>query len=134
MNMPLLIGIMAGVIVIILVVIIVFMLKGMSTRVLEKNIEKMSNQKGMETSVLEDTLVNMSEAVVRAQNKIIKNNEEMLKDTADRSAKINRDAIKSKASAVKEGFEDNNTTFCKYCGASIDSDSVFCKECGKKLK
>ena len=116
MNMPLLIGIMAGVIVILLVVIIVFMLKGMSTRVLEKDIVK------------------MSEAVVRAQNKIIKNNEEMLKDTADRSAKINRDAIKSKASAVKEGFEDNKTTFCKYCGASIDSDSVFCKECGKKLK
>ena len=57
----------------------------------------------------------------------------MLKETANKTADINKDAVKTIAHSVKEGFSDENTIYCKYCGTPIDSDSTFCKNCGKKL-
>ncbi len=62
-------------------------------------------------------------------------NKEDLKDIATTSAEIQSEAVKTTASAVKEGFSDSpaqDTKYCKHCGASIDEDSRFCKECGKE--
>lgn len=42
-------------------------------------------------------------------------------------------AAKEVAKAVKEGIQDEETIFCKWCGAQIDADSLFCKKCGKQL-
>ena len=76
----------------------------------------------------------MVNAVTRAQANIIKNNEEIMTETANKSADIHKDAVKTMAHAIKEGFsEDNSYIHCKYCGNSIDPDSKFCKHCGKEL-
>ena len=42
-------------------------------------------------------------------------------------------AAKEIAKGIKEGMSDDNTTYCKYCGAEIDADSNFCNKCGKQL-
>ena len=70
-------------------------------------------------------------AVARAQNNVIKNNEEILKQTANKTANINKDAVKTMAHAIKEGFTEE-LIYCKHCGVAIDSDSKFCKSCGKE--
>ena len=35
--------------------------------------------------------------------------------------------------AIKKGLTENQSIFCKYCGAKIDKDSKFCSKCGKEL-
>lgn len=42
-----------------------------------------------------------------------------------------RTAAREIARGVKEGFSDQETLFCRYCGAQIPADSVFCNKCGK---
>lgn len=42
-------------------------------------------------------------------------------------------AAKEISKGIKEGMSDDNTTYCKYCGAVIDQDSNFCNKCGKQL-
>jgi len=87
--------------------------------------------KGMSTKGLEKTLTNLGGAAARAQNNIINNNEDILKETANKTANINKDAVKTMAHAIKEGFTED-VIYCKHCGALIDSDSKFCKSCGKE--
>lgn len=60
-------------------------------------------------------------------------NKDNLKDIVDINAEIGRDAVKTYASAIKEGFEQD-LIYCKHCGGQIESDSSFCKHCGKNLK
>lgn len=55
-------------------------------------------------------------------------NKELLRDLATASAEINKDAVTTLASAVRE--EQTDTVFCKHCGRKIDSDSRFCSHCG----
>lgn len=82
---------------------------------------------------LEKRLTKYGGVAARAQNNIINNNEDILKETANKTADINKDAVKTIAHSVKEGFLDNSTVYCKHCGAEIDADSTFCKKCGKQL-
>lgn len=42
-------------------------------------------------------------------------------------------AAEEVAKGIKKGLSDDNTIYCKYCGAEIDVDSSFCKKCGKEL-
>lgn len=106
--------ILIGVIVIFLFLFIVYFVVGTSQKGMEKMITKYGN------------------IAAKAQNNIITNNEEILKDTANKSANIHKDAVKTIAHSVKEGLTDNNKVYCKYCGAQIDEDSKFCKKCGKQ--
>lgn len=55
-------------------------------------------------------------------------NREALKDIANASADINKEAVATVASAVKDGLTD--TVYCKHCGKRIDADSRFCSYCG----
>ena len=57
-----------------------------------------------------------------------------MQDIASTQAEIHSDAVKTMASAVKEGLDDANQCkmYCKHCGAKIDADSHFCKACGKE--
>ena len=80
---------------------------------------------------IEKQLTKMGKAVANAQKNILDENEEVLKETANKNADINKEAVKSMASAVKDGFSEGEI-YCKHCGASIDSDSKFCKKCGKE--
>lgn len=74
-----------------------------------------------------------AEIAMKAQNNIVKNNHDMLKETANQVADINKDAVETIMHSVKEGLSDNNSIYCKYCGEQIDADSSFCKKCGKQL-
>jgi hypothetical protein len=69
---------------------------------------------------------------------VVDNNEETLRHTATKSARINEEGIEVTAAAVKRGFTDNNSKNssnkkCASCGASADSDAIFCVNCGKKV-
>ena len=50
---------------------------------------------------------------------------------ASNTADIMSDAVTTTVRAVSDGVRKN--TFCKHCGAKIDSDSTFCSSCGKEL-
>lgn len=69
---------------------------------------------------------------IKSTKNILDGNEDDLESISTKSAKINKDAIKITASAIKEGLKDNDKIYCKHCGASIDEDSRFCKKCGKE--
>ena len=49
-----------------------------------------------------------------------------------KEAEIEKEGIKIKTSAFKEGMSGTKTIYCKHCGSRIDSDSKFCKSCGKR--
>lgn len=107
--------IIAGICIVVIVVIVILFITFSKTKGMEKTLTKMGNE------------------LVKAQANIIKNNEDIMKETANRTANINKDATKTMANAVKEGFFGDNKCYCKYCGALIDNDSRFCKNCGKEL-
>lgn len=113
MNTSAIIGICIGAV--LFISFIIFLIKETSQNGMEKRLSKM---------------VNMA---VKVQNETINKNEEMLRDTANKTADINKDAVRTIAHSIKEGFSENDTVYCKYCGAEIDRDSKFCKECGKEI-
>ena len=80
----------------------------------------------------QDDMAELSGAMVKTSKKIIDNNEEDLRHISKKSAEINAIGVETTARAIKRGLTEENI-YCKYCGASIDSDSVFCNKCGKKL-
>lgn len=125
-----------GVIIFIAIFIFVIMLMfGTKTRskLLSRQFKSISDATGMSKEDLESMLTNLQTASIRSRKRALDENEDDLKAMADTNAKINKDAIKTTASAIKEGFTSNNNIYCKYCGASIDSDSAYCKSCGKKV-
>ena len=71
---------------------------------------------------------------VKARKYQLEENKEDLKDIANTTAEISKEAIKTTASAMKDGFTDNTepTIYCKHCGGVIDADSRFCRFCGKE--
>ena len=103
-----------GVFIIIFIAFIIFFITGTSRKGLEKRLTR-------SMSIL-----------AKAQNNVMKNNEDILRQNANITADINKDAIRTMSHAVKEGFTDNNTVYCKNCGQLIDENSWFCKFCGKE--
>ena len=104
-----------GIVVILIIVSIILLLTGTTQKGLEKKLTKFGN------------------IIARTQNNIINNNEDILRETANKTADIHKDAVKTIVYSVKEGLSDDNTVYCKHCGAQIDADSNFCKKCGKQL-
>ena len=47
-------------------------------------------------------------------------------------ANATKGSIKTTAHAIKDGFTEDNGTYCKHCGCKIDWDSRYCKHCGKE--
>ena len=82
---------------------------------------------------MEDVMENLGNISANAQNNIINQNEDILRNIATKQANINKDAIKTTVGAVKAGWTGSNSVYCKYCGSAIDADSRFCKSCGKEL-
>ncbi len=82
-----------------------------------------------------DDLTEMGTIVgtINAETKknILDQNEEILKDVEKRQANIEKEGIRIKTRAIKEGLEQNKI-YCKHCGTTIDEDSKFCKHCGKE--
>lgn len=102
------------------------------SKLLARQIKSMRGATDLSKEDIENILTNLSGATIKSKNKIVTENEDDLKNIADTEARINKDAIKETAKAIKEGLI-NNTIYCKYCGSSVDSDSIYCKSCGKKL-
>lgn len=101
-------------------------------KMMSKQIEAMKHMTNYSRDDIEDVITTLGNVSANAQNNIINQNEDILKNIATKQANINKDAIKTTVGAIKEGFSDNNTVFCKHCGSVIDADSRFCKVCGKE--
>lgn len=81
---------------------------------------------------LEDIGTNLGNVSINMKKNILDENEDVLREIASREADIRKDSIKTYASAIKEGIDNQDTIYCKHCGSMIDSDSRFCKNCGKE--
>ena len=99
----------------------------------------MGHQLKMQKQMLEDNkevlqdLGKLSGQIgVKTTKGILDENEEDLRHIATKGADISKDAITTTTRAIKKGLTEEETVYCKHCGASIDSDSTFCKKCGKK--
>lgn len=97
-------------------------------KMMSKQVNAMKHMTNFSKVDMEEMMTNM----INTKNNVINKNEETLRNIANKTADINKDAVKSTASAVKEGFSNEATVFCKHCGAVIDADSKFCKSCGKE--
>ena len=110
------------------------MMFGTKTRskMLARQMKSLRGMTDISKEDMESMMENLSEVSIKSRKKILEENEDDLKDIADANARINKDAVRETSKAIKEGFT-SSTTYCKYCGSSIDSDSVYCNKCGKKL-
>ncbi|MDD6468261.1 MAG: hypothetical protein PUF50_08795 [Erysipelotrichaceae bacterium] len=119
-NMEMISFLIIAFVAIFLIIFVISSLFGSSQRRMEKKLTKMAN------------------SLIRVQNSVIQQNEDLLKDTANRSASIQKDAIRTVVHTVKEGWTDSEEStdmiYCKYCGCYVDSDSRYCKNCGAKLR
>ena len=68
---------------------------------------------------------------VNIRKNILDENEDTLRDLTIREANIDKEGIKIKTRAIKDGLSKDNM-YCKHCGETIDEDSKFCKKCGKE--
>lgn len=87
---------------------------------------------GMSQKGMEKTLTKSMSAIAKAQNNVIKENEKILRENANKTSDINKDAVQTITHAIKEGFTDEDANYCKHCGKLIDVNSKFCKFCGKE--
>lgn len=102
-------------------------------KMMSNNIKAMKHMTDISKDDMKDMMTALGEVSVNAKSNIINNNEEILKNRANKEANINKEAIKTTFGAIREGLSGNNENmFCKHCGAIIDSDSKFCKSCGKE--
>lgn len=74
----------------------------------------------------------MGKLTATTENKILTENEELLKDSSRKKGNIAKEEIEIKTRAIKEGLSDKKA-YCKHCGSLIDEDSKFCKSCGKEI-
>lgn len=77
-------------------------------------------------------LPEISKTSIRTQKYIQNENKEDLTDIANTAAEINANAVTTISHAAAQGFTQEDTVFCKECGAKIDADSKFCRHCGTK--
>jgi hypothetical protein len=64
---------------------------------------------------LEDLGTTTGNIGVNVQKNIIDQNEEKLKDIATKKAEISKEGVEITARAIKDGFTDNDTIYCKHC-------------------
>lgn len=114
-------------------IIIYFTVSSRGRNSVMKNMMKSNMEvlKDMTSGEMGEKLKDLSKTALDVKKSIIEENKDALKEMAKMEAEIEKEGIKIKAGAVKEGFAGGNTMYCKHCGASIDSDSRFCKQCGK---
>ena len=79
-----------------------------------------------------NSLSDLAGTALDIKKNILTENEETLKEMYTKEAEIEKEGLKIKTSAIREGLNGKKIIYCKYCGAVIDSDSKFCKSCGKK--
>ena len=107
------------------------MIFGTKTRskMIARQMKSLRGATDMSKEDIEEMLTNLSSASINSKKKILDENEDTLKDIKDAEARINKDAIRESAAAIKEGFTEKGV-YCKHCGKLIDKDSKYCKHCG----
>lgn len=118
--------------VMILILCIAFSAKGRNKMMQNMMKSNMDTLKDMTAGEMGETLKDLSKTAINIRKNILEENKDLLKEVVEMEADIESRAIKKKAAAAKDGFIGNDTIFCKYCGANIDSDSKFCMNCGKE--
>ena len=113
------------------VMMIMFSPKARS-KMIARQVKSLRGATDMSKDDIEEMLTNLSGASINSKKRILDENEDTLKDIKDAEARINKDAIKETAGAVKEGLF-GSTVYCKHCGKQIDKDSKYCKHCGGEL-
>lgn len=101
-------------------------------KMMSKQFEALKHMTNYAKDDMEDVMENLGNISANAQNNIINQNEDILRNIANKQADINKDAIKTTVGAVKAGWTGSNSAYCKHCGSVIDADSRFCKVCGKE--
>lgn len=119
-----------SILIFILTVVLMFSSK-FRGKLMSKQIKAVKNMTDYSKDDIENIMTNLGNISVNAQNNIVTENEETLKNIADKQANINKDSITTISKAIKDGFS-KETIFCKHCGSVIDEDSTFCKYCGKE--
>lgn len=119
-----------SILIFILTVVLIFSSK-FRGKLMSKQIKAVKNMTDYSKDDIENIMTNLGNISVNAQNNIVTENEETLKNIADKQANINKDSITTISKAIKDGFS-KETIFCKHCGSVIDEDSTFCKYCGKE--
>lgn len=99
-------------------------------KLMSKQIESMKYMTDYSEEDMEKILTKLNQVGINSKKNILDENEDTLKEIADKNADINKDAVKEYAKSIKEGLAD--TIYCKHCGEAIDSDSKYCKKCGKE--
>lgn len=100
-------------------------------KMMSNQVKAMKHMTDMSKDDIEQISTTLGDVAVNVKSNVINNNEEILRNIANKQADINKDAVKTTFTAIKEGLQGDATMFCKYCGESIDVDSKFCKKCGK---
>lgn len=119
-----------SILIFILTIVLIFSSK-FRGKLMSKQIKAVKNMTDYSKDDIENIMTNLGNISVNAQNNIVTENEETLKNIADKQANINKDSITTISKAIKDGFS-KETIFCKHCGSVIDEDSTFCKYCGKE--
>ena len=127
-NMGEYIGIILIVLLIFAVFGIIFMYRSSSKNMMKSLLKQ---QKDL-LSDKEGTLEELASTALKAKKKILENNAEDIAYINQKEAELKSAGIRTTAKAMKEGFTDSDSVYCKHCGTSIDSDSKFCKKCGKE--
>jgi hypothetical protein len=79
-----------------------------------------------------NSLSDLAGTALDIKKSILAENGDVLKEMYTKEAEIEKEGIRIKTSAIKEGLSGIKTKYCKHCGSLIDGDSTFCKSCGKK--
>jgi len=79
-----------------------------------------------------NSLSDLAGTAMDIKKNILTENEDVWKEMYTKEAEIEKEGLKIKTSAIKEGLSGTKNNYCKHCGSLIDSDSRFCKSCGKK--
>lgn len=101
------------------------------SKMIARQMKSISGATNLSKEEIEDMMANLGSASIRSKKRILDENEDDLKDIKDAEIRINKDAIRETAKAIKEGFTEDQ--YCKHCGKSVDSDSKYCKYCGGEL-
>lgn len=98
--------------------------KNMMNNLLKQQKDMLQNNQG--------TLEELMSTALKTKKNIIDKNSEDIAYINQKEAELKSAGVRTTAKAIKEGFTDSDSVYCKHCGASIDSDSKFCKKCGKE--
>lgn len=117
--------------IIFVVVIAMFISPKLRGKMMSRQVKAMKHMADYSKDDLESISSTLGGVAARSKKRILAENEDVLRDASERDAELKSIYVKKMAGAVKEGLS-GDTSYCKYCGAMIESDSVFCKKCGKK--